>query len=89
MKSKRLYLSRRVDQMRKLLNMQEFFVWQAHEIQPAGDGERSSKILLRVTLGEPIVMMEDQHNLFRVTSLVINSSGVWLALPHSLRRAKG
>jgi len=34
-------------------------------------------------------MMEDQYNLFRVTSLVINSSGVWLALPHLLRRAKG
>ena len=88
MKSKRLYLNRRVDQMRKLLNVQDFFGLQTHEIQAARDGERSSKITLRVILGEPIVTMEDQYNLFRVTSLVISSSGVWLVLLHSLRHEK-
>jgi hypothetical protein len=66
-----------------------FFGRQNHEIQPARDGERISKIILRVILGEPIVTMEDQYNLFRVTSFVTSSSGVWLALPRSLRRAKG
>ena len=75
--------------MRKLVNVQEFFGWKTHEIQPARDGEKISEIILRVILGEPIVTTEDQYNLYRVTSLVISSSGVWFALPHSLRRATG
>lgn len=75
--------------MRKIVNVQEFFGWQTHEIQPARCEESSLEIILRVILGEPIVTMEDQYNLFRVTSLVISSSGVWLTLSHSLRRAKG
>ena len=69
--------------------MCRIFGRQTHEIQPARDGERISKIILRVILGEPIVTMGDQCNLFTVTSFVFSSSGVWLALPHFLRLAKG